>query len=570
MDELSNLQHLSLVSKVCKELDNHLGISDKTLAEFIIDLAKQNPELSAFRKALDENGAEFPASFASSLLSLINRMAPKKKASDPGRSTKEPGASGPSQRYPGLAVPNDSDERRKQLEREALGEEAFADPGNTWKKMSRDGSSMRPPPPPPGGPGAGPSAHSIPGRDAPDDDRAVPGKIYAGRVSNVMDFGCFVQLDGVRGKAEGLVHVSLIQNGALRTPHDAVKRGQPCFVKVLSTTGSKISLSMKDADQKTGADLSPNMRLPGSASAPGSSSNPTRDVSESERRRRQEMDDDKAASRPLKRLTSPEKFEAKQLIASGVLDVRDYPQFDETVGLLNVEETEEELEIELNVRCAYLRPFPLTLMAWDMSSVSLRGPRGSRLPLMCVGLCLCVGFVGWCVYASVLGYVCMYVRVHVRAGFVRLWLGSRRCDRACDRRTPPSVSHAHSFASLATRSPCRSFQESEPLFLRGQTKNSVAMSPIKVRAQHSRNFLPHTHAHVHTHARTHARTANKRAHPRLRARVYVRTRARTHAHSEARAHARTCTPMHMRTREHEHSRSRVRGNAHAHTTWSAG
>ena len=43
MDELGNLQHLSLVSKVCTELDNHLGISDKTLAEFIIDLA---PELA--------------------------------------------------------------------------------------------------------------------------------------------------------------------------------------------------------------------------------------------------------------------------------------------------------------------------------------------------------------------------------------------------------------------------------------------------------------------------------------------------------------------------------------------
>ena len=58
MDDLANLQYLSLVSKVCKELDNHLGISDKTLAEFIIDLAKKNPELPAFRAALAENGAE--------------------------------------------------------------------------------------------------------------------------------------------------------------------------------------------------------------------------------------------------------------------------------------------------------------------------------------------------------------------------------------------------------------------------------------------------------------------------------------------------------------------------------
>ena len=63
-------------------------------------------------------------------------------------------------------------------------------------------------------------------------------------------------------------------------------------------------------------------------------------------------DDDDVPARPVKRLTSPEKFEAQQLIASGVLDVRDYPQFDDNHGLLNIEETEEELEIELNEQVA--------------------------------------------------------------------------------------------------------------------------------------------------------------------------------------------------------------------------
>lgn len=32
-DELQKLEYLSLVSKVCTELDNHLGISDKDLGE---------------------------------------------------------------------------------------------------------------------------------------------------------------------------------------------------------------------------------------------------------------------------------------------------------------------------------------------------------------------------------------------------------------------------------------------------------------------------------------------------------------------------------------------------------
>ncbi|XP_048470759.1 ATP-dependent RNA helicase DHX8-like [Rhincodon typus] len=59
LDELSKLEYLSLVSKVCTELDNHLGINDKDLAEFIIDLAEKNITFETFKGALVKNGAEF-------------------------------------------------------------------------------------------------------------------------------------------------------------------------------------------------------------------------------------------------------------------------------------------------------------------------------------------------------------------------------------------------------------------------------------------------------------------------------------------------------------------------------
>ena len=276
MDDLAKLQYLSLVSKVCAELDAHLGVSDKTLAEFIIDLAQKHPELGAFRAALDENGAEFPASFASNLLALVAKMMPKKKKASSIAASSSAVADGPKERFAGLAVANDSEERRRQLELDALGPMgAVADPAagvsvpggreGDWRcpgcganvfaskdrcfkcgsgrEASRGGgagsssgagssggassSGMAPPPPP---------------RGAPDPNAPPePGCIYAGKVSNVMDFGCFVQLEGVKGRAEGLVHISLITQGQLRTPHDAVKRGQPCFVKVLSVTGSKRS-----------------------------------------------------------------------------------------------------------------------------------------------------------------------------------------------------------------------------------------------------------------------------------------------------------------------------------------
>jgi ATP-dependent RNA helicase DHX8/PRP22 len=38
MEALLGLQKLSLVNRVCSELKNHIGVDDKTLAEFIIDL----------------------------------------------------------------------------------------------------------------------------------------------------------------------------------------------------------------------------------------------------------------------------------------------------------------------------------------------------------------------------------------------------------------------------------------------------------------------------------------------------------------------------------------------------
>ena len=35
-------------------------------------------------------------------------------------------------------------------------------------------------------------------------------QVYDGKVTRIMQFGCFVQLEGVRGKHEGLVHISQV------------------------------------------------------------------------------------------------------------------------------------------------------------------------------------------------------------------------------------------------------------------------------------------------------------------------------------------------------------------------
>ena len=58
MSALDKLAHLSLVNKVTTELENHIGIGDKTLSEFVIDLASKHADARSFQKALDEVGVK--------------------------------------------------------------------------------------------------------------------------------------------------------------------------------------------------------------------------------------------------------------------------------------------------------------------------------------------------------------------------------------------------------------------------------------------------------------------------------------------------------------------------------
>ena len=83
--------------------------------------------------------------------------------------------------------------------------------------------------------------------------RVGAAQVYRGKVSNVMDFGAFVELQGMRQRAEGLVHVSEISKMRANSAREVLNRGQECWVKVMriSTAGGKqqLSLSMRDVDQ---------------------------------------------------------------------------------------------------------------------------------------------------------------------------------------------------------------------------------------------------------------------------------------------------------------------------------
>jgi len=82
---------------------------------------------------------------------------------------------------------------------------------------------------------------------------AEVGKVYKGKVVNIVDFGAFVNFMG--GK-DGLVHVSEMKNERVEKPTDVVKEGQDVFVKVLEIDQrGKVRLSMRVVDQETGAEL---------------------------------------------------------------------------------------------------------------------------------------------------------------------------------------------------------------------------------------------------------------------------------------------------------------------------
>ncbi|VAV89784.1 Polyribonucleotide nucleotidyltransferase [hydrothermal vent metagenome] len=84
-------------------------------------------------------------------------------------------------------------------------------------------------------------------------EEAEVGKIYDGKVVNLVDFGAFVNFMG--GK-DGLVHVSEIKNERVEKVADELSEGQQVKVKVLEIDQrGKVRLSMRVVDQETGEEL---------------------------------------------------------------------------------------------------------------------------------------------------------------------------------------------------------------------------------------------------------------------------------------------------------------------------
>jgi polyribonucleotide nucleotidyltransferase len=84
-------------------------------------------------------------------------------------------------------------------------------------------------------------------------EEAEVGKVYDGKVVNIVDFGAFVNFMG--GK-DGLVHVSEMKNERVEKPTDVVSEGMDVKVKVMEIDPrGKVRLSMRLVDQETGAEI---------------------------------------------------------------------------------------------------------------------------------------------------------------------------------------------------------------------------------------------------------------------------------------------------------------------------
>ncbi|KAB5524186.1 hypothetical protein DKX38_021935 [Salix brachista] len=441
---LKKLEYLSLVSKVCSELETHLGCGDKILAEFITELGRSCETVDEFDAKLKENGAEMPDYFVRTLLKIIHAILPP-KAEKEGKKDKENDGSGKDSKFKALSI-RDSRDRVKEIDRELEieaeeksrreNEDRYRERDNDDRHREsdrrdrdrerererdrydrdnrrrdrgrRDGHDVE------DGEGERERERDRYDRDNRRRDRGRRdehdveygegererrnGKhgyggsnssepelygVYKGRVSRVMDTGCFVQLSDFRGK-EGLVHVSQIATRRVGNAKDVVKRDQEVYVKVISVSGNKMSLSMRDVDQNSGKDLLPLKKRVGEedgfrSNALGSSKEGPVPRTGLSGIRIVEEEDTGPSRRPLKRMSSPEKWEAKQLIASGVLSVQEYPMYDEEIdGLLYEEDgVEEELEIEMNEdEPAFLQG--QTRYSVDMSPVKIfKNPEGS-------------------------------------------------------------------------------------------------------------------------------------------------------------------------------------------------
>ncbi|CAK7268183.1 DEAH-box ATP-dependent RNA helicase prp22 [Sporothrix epigloea] len=441
MEGLEALEVISLVAKVASEIENHIGINDRNVAEFIISQRLETDGFRAFKNKLAELNVDFPPSLVESVDRLVCTLHPvmrgKQQERSKDASRKDTIRKEKDNIFKGLSMPDTQVETHEADEIDdalALLEGLASKPTKTDGKLTatqptkplrttRDRDSLSPreshrcrdrngekhksryrsrsrsPYQSPSRSrsrsrgrrrGGGRAYDDFDkddyayssrrrendrnGRDHGRSDRngyhdEIPasldekpelGKIYDGHVTGIKDFGVFVNIHGVRGKVDGLVHVSALVDGQrVNHPSDIFSVDQAVKVKVAKIEDRRIGLSMKEVDQTTGEDLTApqdmfqsgaNMLALGVRGSGRISSSALLDM-DGQSGSASISAVAAAKARGKKRMTSPERWEIRQLIASGVAKASDYPDLEEEynatlTGEGNIE-LEEDVDIEI-------------------------------------------------------------------------------------------------------------------------------------------------------------------------------------------------------------------------------
>ncbi|KAF2797073.1 P-loop containing nucleoside triphosphate hydrolase protein [Melanomma pulvis-pyrius CBS 109.77] len=378
MDALSEIELLALVDKVAFELKNHLGVYDKTLAEFIIAQRVESDTLETFkRKIVETSGVSFTISLIESIDRFVRMMHPSVKAKT-DTTEREPDKRGSiekkAQVFSDLALLDKApvqdsiddtlfslevlqsstrkhkSQMRKRDRSRSLSHEPQANQHSRSRRYDTnkgDQQTHRQRRHRQGAYGDDEQQDNEKRfrRSPPEmDDTPILHKIYDGYVTGIKDFGAFVELNGIKGKASGLVHISQMADRRINHPSDVVERGHTVKVKVTNIDGTKIGLSMKSIDQETGQDFAPQASFGSGANVQILAEGRNGHIDNGF----QNLD---LPKRVRKRLTSPERWEIRQLIASGVARASDYPDlredYDATLGADDVMKLEEDCDIEV-------------------------------------------------------------------------------------------------------------------------------------------------------------------------------------------------------------------------------
>lgn len=318
---------------VKNEILENAGVDEEEVAEFVINLHGESKSLQEFKSSLEEMGAEFQPSFIDHIYTSLNTLKGSQIPSiKPEDDTKViPKVEEDSKVMNVLSLPNEDNIIKKEDDYD--GSHLLSQ----WKDFKKEETpdliipSIR-------------QRSRSPTRyerkpdfreRGPLDDQVIQDKVYKGRVMNLTNFGAFVRLYGVKGKVDGLVHISAISQSRLEHPSDILKRDQEVYAKVLRIDGNRIGLSMKDIDQTTGEAYQDFRR---------------------EERRGRELHV-KTNANVKRKLTSPERWEIRQLIASGAMSAQEYPDLDQEGKDDNSDEDEDaEPDEEINVELKHSVP----------------------------------------------------------------------------------------------------------------------------------------------------------------------------------------------------------------------